>query len=355
MADRNMYGFRPDRCCADAIEHCFGRLARRSSAPWILEGDIKSCFDKISHSWLLENTMVDKSILNKWLKAGYVEDKIFYQTKEGTAQGGLISPCLLVNVLTGLEAAVKAVVNKSDKVHVCAYADDFVITGASQEVLENKVKPAVKTFLIERGLTLSETKTKITHITEGFDFLGFNIRKYKGKLLIKPAKASIKRFLNNLREFIRNSVGWNAGNLIQQLNPKIRGWCNYYRHVVASETFSKIDDRVFKALMRWIKHRHPEKNTYWRVQKYFRQVGIRQWVFHARVLGKEGKSQILDLFAASKIPIKRHVKIRGEATPYNPVFNDYFRERRLKRLAKTAALGSLGQLDKDGLKMARAV
>lgn len=170
IADKNSYGFRPDRSCADAVQQCFIALAQKRSASWILEGDIKSCFDTISHPWLLSNTITDKTTLKKWLEAGYIEDTTLYPTQEGTPQGGIISPCLLVNVLSGLETAVKAVTKPRDKINVCVYADDFIITGASPEVLENQVKPAVQAFLAKRGLTLSETKTKITHIDKGFDF-----------------------------------------------------------------------------------------------------------------------------------------------------------------------------------------
>ena len=188
LADKNAYGFRPKRSCADAIEQCFKALCQRNSAQWVLEGDIKSCFDKISHSWILENIPMDKTILEKWLKAGYIEKTVFNPTHEGTPQGGIISPTLLVLTLTGLEQAVKAATNSKDKVNIIVYADDFIITGASREILESKVKPAVISFLKQRGLTLSEEKTHLTHINDGFNFLGFNVRKYDGKLLIKPAK-----------------------------------------------------------------------------------------------------------------------------------------------------------------------
>jgi RNA-directed DNA polymerase len=355
LADRHSYGFRPDRSCADAIDQCFKILARRDSASWILEGDIKSCFDAITHPWLLENTRMDKTMLKKWLEAGYIEGGTLYSTEQGTPQGSLISPCLLVNVLSGLEAAIKAVTKPQDKINVCIYADDFIITGASQEILEHKVKPAVQSFLAKRGLTLSETKTKVTHIHKGFDFLGFNIRKYNEKLLIKPSKASIKRFLNDIREFIGGSVGWATRELIRQLNLKIRGWCNYYRHVVSKKTFSKVDHSIIKALMHWLKRRHPEKTAYWHTAKYFRQEGNRRWIFFTKVLAKEGTIQTLDLFRASSVPIVRHIKIKCEATPYNPVFKEYFAKRHAKRLAKVRALGLSGQLDENGLRMARAV
>lgn len=174
MADIHSYGFRPRRSTADAIGQCFNALSRKTSARYILEADIKSCFDEISHSWLLENVPMDKHILAKWLAAGYIDKNGTHTTHVGTPQGGLISPCLLVITLSGLEKTVRQVISnqKRDKVHLSIYADDFIITGATQEVLEEKVKPAVEAFLNVRGLRLSEEKTKITHINEGFEFLG---------------------------------------------------------------------------------------------------------------------------------------------------------------------------------------
>jgi len=354
LADKQAYGFRPERSSADAIEQCFIALAKKHSAQWVLEGDIQSCFDKISHPWLLKNTLMDKRILKKWLTAGYLENGIFHDTEEGTPQGGVISPCLLVNVLTGLEATVKAAVRPGDKVNVCIYADDFIITGISREILENKVKPAVETFLAKRGLMLSEKKTKITHIEEGFDFLGFNIRKYKGKLLIKPSKASIKHFLNNARQLIKESVGRATSELIQQLNPKIRGWCNYFHHVVAKETFGKIDHHLFQSLQHWIKRRHPDKNARWRKDKYFRRKGSRNWIFFTKALTKDGRIEIQDLIRAKEVPIIRHVKIRSEATPYDPAFKEYFAQRHARR-SKAREVELPGCLEGDGFRMARAV
>jgi RNA-directed DNA polymerase len=153
--------------------------------------------------------------------------------------------------LSGLEQAVKACARNKDKVHVSIYADDFIITAASKEVLETQVKPCVENFLRERGLELSVEKTKIVHIQEGFNFLGFNIRKYGDKLIIKPAKESVKRFLTNIREVIKKSRATKTENLIQQMNPKIRSWTNYYRNVVSKETFTSVDAQIFKALWKW--------------------------------------------------------------------------------------------------------
>lgn len=235
--------------------------------------------------------------------------------------------------LNGLERVVKSAVSKRDMVNVIVYADDFIITGVSKEMLEQKVKPAVIDFLRERGLELSLEKSQITHIEDGFDFLGFNVRKYKGKFLIKPSKKSTKAFLDNIRDTIKSNKTAKTENLIRQLNPKIRGWSNHCRHVVSKKTFSYVDSCIFKTLQQWNKRRHPNKNAKWRQKKYFRSQGFRKWIFSARSHDKKGNVILLDLFKAAGVPIKRHVKIKGEATPYDPVFKDYF-ERRKKLHAK---------------------
>ena len=327
LADKNAYGFRPKRSCADAIEQCFKVLCRNNSAQWILEGDIKSCFDKISHPWLLGNIPMDKLVLEKWLKAGYIEKTEFNPTHEGTPQGGIISPTLLVLTLTGLEQAVKAATGPKDKVNIIVYADDFIITGASREVLVNKVKPTVISFLKQRGLTLSEEKTHITYVNDGFNFLGFNVRKYDGKLLIKPAKENVKIFLDKLRNVIKNSGSATTEVLIRQLNPKIRGWSNYYRHVVSKQTFSKVDHCIFKMLWQWIRRRHPNKGAQWRKQKYYRHNSLRDWVFFAKTRDKEDFTINLDLVEAAKVKIRRHLKIKGDANPYDTEYDGYFDNR----------------------------
>ena len=336
QADRHSYGFRPYRSAADAIKQAFIVLARKVSPQWILEGDIKGCFDNINHNWLQNNIPMDNKVLQQWLKAGYMEKQCLFPTEEGTPQGGIISPTLANMTLDGLEKAVTDCTHPSNRVNVIRYADDFIITANSREVLEDIIKPAVVTFLRERGLTLSEEKTKITHISEGFDFLGFNVRKYKnGKLLIKPAKASIKTFLANARDIIKSSAAVKTQAIIGQLNPKIRGWVYYYRHAVAKETFSHVHHCIIKALLRWIKRRHPNKNATWRKNKYFRQCGLQQWVFFTRIYKKKsGKIEIFDLFNANSVPIKRHIKIKADANPFDPSFKEYFEKRKRKRQSK---------------------
>jgi RNA-directed DNA polymerase len=339
-ADRVSYGFRKYRSTADAIEQCFKSLCRKSSAEWILEGDIKGCFDHISHDWLLANIPMDKRVLKKWLNAGYLEADAFYSTEEGTPQGGIISPVLANMALDGLELKlcerfkrrestregakwVNRHGSRNRKVLYVRYADDFVITGVSKEFLENEVKPLVREFLAERGLYLSEEKTAITHIEEGFDFLGMTIRKLGGKVLTKPSKKSVERILEKVREMIRRNKAASAYRLIRMLNPVLRGWANHFRHVCSKQIFVDIDNALWEAIWRWAKRRHPKKTRKWVAKKYFRSVGSRNWQF----FGKAPDGKLFHLLYVAKTAIRRHVQIRGDANPYDPTWDDYLAQR----------------------------
>src|ERR1017187_953731 len=260
-ADKNSYGFRQQRSCADAIQQCFNAL-RVATTQWILEGDIKSCFDEISHDWLLAHVPMDRAILQKWLKAGYMEKHVLHETTEGTPQGGIISAALANRALDGLERVLrekypsrtrlKSLGDKLPSLNFIRYADDFIITSKSKELLEGEIKPLVEQFLQKRGLELSPTKTVITHVEKGFDFLGQNVRRYpNGKLLIKPSKKNVKTFLGGIRRTIKAALGSSAAALIEELNPKIRGWANYHRHVVSKHTFARVDREIFSCLWRW--------------------------------------------------------------------------------------------------------
>jgi RNA-directed DNA polymerase len=332
QADPNSYGFRRERSAADAIEQCFKLLSRRDSAQWILEGDIRSCFDRISHEWLVTHIPMDTVILRKWLKAGFMEQGRLNPTDAGTPQGGPISPVLANATLDGLEQELKHAFSKTKlghkaKVHLVRFADDFVITGDSQAVLEQEVKPRVEKFLGERGLELSTEKTTITHIEAGFDFLGQNIRKYKGKLLITPSKKSVKTFLDKVRDIIKANPQATAGNLIAQLNPLIRGWTNYHQHVVSARTFSDVKHAIFQAIWQWAKRRHPGKSEVWIKQKYFQVTATRQWDFFGYLTGRTGTTQLIRLVNAAHVPIQRHIKVKGEANPYDPQWETYFEKR----------------------------
>lgn len=333
-ADPNSYGFRTERCTADAIEQCHTVLSNRSGARWVLEGDIKSCYDKISHDWLLANIPMDKQLLKKWLKAGFIEKSVFNATEEGVVQGGPISPALANMALDGLEKKLRqsypkrTVQSARAKVNFIRWADDFIITGSSKALLEQEIKPLVETFLMERGLELSAEKTRITHIETGFDFLGQNVRKYNdGKIIIKPSAKNMKTFLAKAREAIKGNAQSKAGHLIVQLNPLIRGWANYHRHVCSKHTFAEIDYAIFRALWRWARRRHPNKSRQWVKAKYFHPIDRRKWVFSGETLRGDGKPKSVQLFHAADVAIKRHVKLKGEANPYDPAWEMYFEHR----------------------------
>lgn len=344
LADPNSYGFRPYRGCADAIAQCFITLAKKASPVWVLEADIKACFDEISHEWMIEHIPMDKEILTKWLAAGYVEDGKLYPTGRGTPQGGIASPTLANMVLDGLERTARSVMPERDrrfgrdirsKINVIRYADDFIVTGYSKELLEEKVKPAVIEFLSERGLSLSEEKTLITRIDHGFDFLGQNVRKYKGKLLIKPSKKNIHAFLSTISETFRKHRGSKAEGLIRDLNSKIRGWANYHKHVVASDIFSYVDDYIRNELWRWMRRRHGNKGAHWLMKTYLSK-GSRPGRFAVIVKDKHGKPKTYELIKAQSIHIIRHIKIKADANPFDPKKQVYFWKRRTKRTGRPA-------------------
>ncbi len=273
LADRNSYGFREGRRCADALEQCFIVLSQKSCAPWVQEGDIRACFDEISQPWLLQHVPMDKQLLAKWLQAGYWEEGQLFPTSKGTPQGGLISPLLANLALDGMEQAVEAVGRRGDKIHFVRYADDFIVTGANRQLLEQKVTPAQTAFLQPRGLELSEQKTVITPIQEGFDFLGHTVRKYGDKLLITPAKSKVKILRQKISRKIQSALGLSQEALLRQLNPLLRGWANYYRNGAAKETFAAVDHYVFHKLRRWAARRHPKKSQAWKKRKYFSAAG----------------------------------------------------------------------------------
>ena len=335
--DPNSYGFRPQRSTADAIEACFNFLAGKTRPQWILEGDIKSCFDRISHDWLLANIPMDESILRKWLKAGFMDEGVLHPTEEGTPQGGIISPVLANMALDGLEQELRANFPPRQRVkrragimpmvHLVRYADDFIITGSNRELLEKEVLPVVRNFMTRRGLELSPEKTRITHIESGFDFLGQNVRKYKGKLVIKPAKKNLKAVLDKIRKEVMVNKAATAGFLIARLNPIIRGWANYHQHICSKDTYRDIDSAIFTALWRWAKRRHPNKGARWIKKKYFVSIGKRNWVFTGEIGGEEGKSRKVYLLDAADTKIRRHVKIKGDANPYDPAWESYFEHR----------------------------
>ena len=344
-ADRNSYGFRQQRSCADAIGQCFITLGS-ANPQWILEADIKSCFDRISQDWLLNHVSMDRVILKKWLTSGYMDKRVLHDTTEGTPQGGIISPALANCALDGLErllkeeyptgTRLKSVGGEKPCVNLIRYADDFIITGRTKELLEGEIKPLVEQFLQARGLELSPAKTVITRVEKGFDFLGQNVRKYpNGKLLIKPSKKNVKTFLDGIRKTIKTALGMSAADLIHKLNPKIRGWANYHRHVVSTRTFARVDHHIFSSLWRWARRRHPNKTTRWCKQKYFARRRGRDWSFFGETCDDEGQPGLVWLRHARSTLIRRHVKVKGDANPYDPAYEIYFEQREGDHMQET--------------------
>lgn len=339
-SDPNSYGFRLNRSTADAMSQIFVAMSQKGSARWVLEADIKGCFDWINHDWLESHVPMDKEILRKWLRAGLIYKGQLQATEAGTPQGGIISPTLANVTLNGLErelighlgATLGIAKAKKLKVNVVRYADDFVITGDSKEILENEVRPWVEAFLAVRGLQLSETKTRITHIDEGFDFLGWNFRKYSGKLLIKPSKKNVQTFYRKVSETISGNKTVKHEDLIRLLNPMLRGWAQYHSPVVAKQAYSRMESLIFRRLWWWSKRRHPNKGAEWVRKKYFHSNGTRHWIFAVPVVRDDGSNGLTELYQLRGTSIRRHRKIKGDFNPFDLGWEQYGEQLRQARM-----------------------
>ena len=345
QADYNSYGFRLHRSCADALVQCHRLLCKRHSPEWILEGDIKACFDRISKDWLLTHVPMNRKVLNQWLTAGYLEKRVFHATTDGTPQGGIISPALANRTLDGLEGLLKQrfgatrTARERNGVHLVRYADDFIITGTSRALLRDEVQPFVAHFLSERGLELSHEKTSITHIEDGFDFLGQTVRRQtSGKVLLKPSRKNVRTFLGKIKETLRNEGSRvSAGALVLRLNQQIQGWALYHRHASSKRTFQYVDDAIFWMVWRWARRRHPNKRAAWVRKRYFRTHEGRRWVFTGTYWSKDGKASLVRLQKARDVRIQRHPLIRSEANPYEPRWESYYEARLQDKVAATLA------------------
>ena len=337
-ADTKSFGFRKGRCAQDACEHIFGALSHKAAPQWVLEGDIKGCFDHISHQWLIENIPMDKSVLKQFLKAGFIFRDELFPTDEGTPQGGVISPILANMALDGMQKVladrfytnrlgkVDLRFKNARKVNLVRYADDFIVTAATQEIAE-EAKILLRDFLQTRGLELSEEKTLITHINDGFDMLGWTFRKFNGKLIIKPSQKSIKALYANLHNTVLlRGKAWKQEDLIRTLNQQLRGWANYHQSVCAKDAFQLVHNTLYEMLWRWAKRRHPEKNHKWISARYWHSKGTRNWVF---------STENVQLLQMGSVPIIRHTRVRANANPY--LEPQYFAERKfnhgMKRLS----------------------
>lgn len=344
-SDPNSYGFRKERSTHDARSQLFATLSQRTSACWILDADIKGFFDHINHDWLMRKVPMDKRILQQWLKSGVLNKGHFERTEMGTPQGGIISPTLANITLNGLESGLHRFLShklgttqaQKAKVNVVRYADDFVVTGVSQEMLESIVKPWIIEFLRKRGLVLSKEKTNIVHIKQGFDFLGWNFRKYGKKMLIKPSQKNVKAFYEKVKEIISTSLSVPTDVLIHRLNPLLRGWATYHKGVVAKAIFSKLDSQIYWRLMRWGLRRHSRKSAKWVLERYWKRPNGR-WDFMSTISEHDetdtDKSHSLALIKLADTPIVRHVKIKGNYNPFDKEWLLYGEGLRAKRMLR---------------------
>ena len=325
------YGFRPGRSCHDAIEQCFLRLQggnHKNRDTWVLDADLKGFFDNIAHESILEmiGSVPSKGLIKEWLKAGFIDSGKLNPTETGTPQGGVISP-LLANIgLHGLETYIKQI---NPKLGIIRYADDFIITAKDRESLE-RVLIQIEQWLSERGLEISKEKTRIVHISQGVDFLGFNLRQYNGKLLIKPQKEKVLAFCKKIGKTLSSMKACTQPEVIQKLNPLLRGFANYYRGAVSKETFSYIDNRVHKYLWYWASRRHPNQSKKWVQNRYYGRYQGDKWTFMCQGTGRKGEEKLYILYNISSTPIIRHIKVKGQSSPDDPSLQDYWQKRHLK-------------------------
>lgn len=338
------YGFRPKRSTHDAIEAIFKKLAPANGRTWIFEGDFRSCFDHLSHEFIMKQLgcFPYRAVIRRWLKAGYVDNGVFHETQEGSPQGALCSPLLANIALHGMEEELgityyRRISKRDGVIHeiksshaLVRYADDFIILCRTREEAESmygKLQP----YLLKRGLELAEDKTRITHITEGFNFLGFNVRKYKVgkklKLLIKPSKESVQKARDKIKETFHQMRGCNVKTLIKNLNPLLRGFGYYWRHQVAKKIFSTMDSYVFGKVVRHLKRLHPNKSWKWIKKRYFKPdihgQSKDRWLLTA-------PNKPVQLIKMAWIPIERHTMIKYTSSPYDSALEEYFHRRDIK-------------------------
>ena len=311
--ESNSFGFRKGRCTQDAIEEIHAALNNSAVGKnqWILDADISKAFDTINHEFILKQlgSFSAKHLISKWLKAGYVEYGEINETESGTPQGGIISPLLANIALSGLQ------IQLGKGFRYARYADDFVIMAKTKQAIE-EIKPKVEEWLSQRGLKLNNEKTKIIHRDEGFNFLGFHIKMYNGKLIIKPQKEKIEKLLDKIRTWLDDNKQANAETVPKVLNPILRGWANYYRFVCSKETFNDIEHKVWHKIFKWAVRRHPNKPISWTFNKYYEKV-------------KKTKN-FRGLYKINETPIVRYVKVKGNASPDNPDLKEYWKDRKMK-------------------------
>jgi RNA-directed DNA polymerase len=343
------YGFRPKRSTHDAIVNLYTKLSSRTTRPWIFEGDFKGCFDNLNHQYIMDclDGFPAKETIHKWLKAGYVDNDSFHSTDSGTPQGGIISPLLANIALHGMEEVlgIRYHLDRGNhklarnSVGVVKYADDFVIVCKTKEEaisMYDRLTP----YLDKRGLTLAEDKTKVTHISQGFDFLGFNLRQYeinnRMRLLIKPSKGSIKKSKETLKNAFMEMRGKPVRDLITKLNPIIRGTGNYWSTQVAKKIFGSLDTYIWIKTRKYLKTLHPKKSFKWIFKRYFKAdhtgVSKDRWILTDP---HDNKTQLIKM---SWIPIVRHAMVKYRNSPDDASLKQYFDERDKKEFLRNSVL-----------------
>jgi len=343
--ESHSYGFRPGRSTHDAIEQCFARLNSHTKDKWVLDCDVKSAFDSISHCFILQKlgNTPGKELIKLWLKAGYVEEEVFHDTTSGVQQGGNISPVIANIALDGMQKLL------GSKYGYIRYADDLVVTAKSKEALL-AIKPTIEKWLLDRGLVMNDEKTRIVSVENGFNFLGFYIKTYRGKCLIKPEKEKVLALLKDIAKWLKIHRSAEAMAVVCHLNPLLRGWAQHYKYVVSSQTFSYVQHNVWNLLWHWCKRRHPNKSSTWIKRKYFQIVDGKDWCFFA----KDANKEIISLIDIGLIAIERHRKVNGTASPDDPSLNDYWLDRTNRKHRRLAEADSLQRNVKTMLR-ARAV
>lgn len=346
--EANSYGFRPGRSCHDAIQQCYNRL-KKGIEGWILDADIRGAFDNISHEFILQalGNSPGRELIKQWLKAGYVEAEVFYETNSGTPQGGIVSPLLANIALDGLDELLATYDKEKEYIYLrpdgrqtvsrkrlkrygfIRYADDMLVTAETKEDIE-AIVPIIEAWLKQRGLELNQEKTRITHIEDGVDFLGFHIRQFKGHCYTLPQKEKVHAFLARIRAWLKANASVKPEAVIHTLNPLLHGWGNYYKHGVSKQTFHYVDHQIWQILWRWSCRRHPHKAKRWIANKYFMPPNGPRWTFNTPVETRQGDKKTITLFKLMNIPIERHIKVRGTTSPDDPQLQAYWTRRQTR-------------------------
>jgi len=347
--ESSSYGFRPKRSAQDAIVNLFTKLSSRSTRQWIFEGDFKGCFENLNHQYIMDclTEFPAKEAIYKWLKAGYVDNNSFNNTDAGTPQGGIVSPLLANMALHGMEKelGIRYYLDRGNhilarnSVGIVRYADDFVVVCKTEDEAMS-ISQRLKHYLDKRGLTLAEDKTKVTHISEGFDFLGFNLKQYKSnkgmQLLIKPSKASVKKARETIKNVFTQLRGRPIGELITKLNPIIRGIGNYWSSQVSKKTFSKLDHYTWIKIRKHLKTLHPNKSSKWIYSKYFKAdytgASRDKWIL------TDPHNNKIQLFKMHWIPIVRHAVVKYRNSPDDANLKEYFEDRDRKDFIRNNVL-----------------